>query len=145
MFAIQHPLALDSSWPTTPRLLRTVRRASTRLRQLACGLRGHDRMLHFEPGRAKGRRPAVAEMNVDVATGKPALQILRMAQARNVDLIVMSTHGLTGARKFFLGSTTERVLRETSIPRPSCQRRRVSFQPRRPTLSSGMLMGSTPR
>jgi nucleotide-binding universal stress UspA family protein len=28
----------------------------------------------------------------------------------------MSTHGLTGVRKLFFGATTERVLRETSIP-----------------------------
>jgi nucleotide-binding universal stress UspA family protein len=32
------------------------------------------------------------------------------------DLIVMSTHGLTGMRKLFFGSTTERVLRETTVP-----------------------------
>jgi nucleotide-binding universal stress UspA family protein len=31
-------------------------------------------------------------------------------------LIVMSSHGLTGIRKLFFGSTTERVLRETDIP-----------------------------
>ena len=28
----------------------------------------------------------------------------------------MSSHGLTGARKLFFGSTTERVLRETTVP-----------------------------
>ena len=28
----------------------------------------------------------------------------------------MSTHGLTGVRKLFFGSTTERVLRETAVP-----------------------------
>ena len=32
------------------------------------------------------------------------------------DLIVVSTHGLTGMRKLFFGSTTERVLRETTTP-----------------------------
>jgi universal stress protein A len=51
-----------------------------------------------------------------VAVGKPADQILQVAQDMACDLIVMSTHGLTGMRKLFFGSTTERVLRETKIP-----------------------------
>jgi nucleotide-binding universal stress UspA family protein len=52
----------------------------------------------------------------DMTTGKPAVEILRVAKERPVDLIVMSTHGLTGVRKLFFGSTTERVLRETTVP-----------------------------
>lgn len=51
-----------------------------------------------------------------VVVGKPADQILRVAQDAGCDLIVMSTHGLTGMRKLFFGSTTERVLRETRVP-----------------------------
>jgi nucleotide-binding universal stress UspA family protein len=51
-----------------------------------------------------------------VAVGKPAEQILRIAKDQGCDLIVMSTHGLTGMRKLFFGSTTERVLRETTVP-----------------------------
>ena len=39
-----------------------------------------------------------------------------MSREKAVDLIVMSSHGLTGFRKLFFGSTTERVLRETSVP-----------------------------
>jgi len=54
------------------------------------------------------------DITYEVAVGKPAEQILRSAQS--CDLIVMSTHGLTGMRKLFFGSTTERVLRETTIP-----------------------------
>jgi nucleotide-binding universal stress UspA family protein len=52
----------------------------------------------------------------DVAVGKPPVEILRVARERCCDLIVMSSHGLTGARKLFFGSTTERVLRETTAP-----------------------------
>ena len=52
----------------------------------------------------------------DVALGKPPAEILRVARERSCDLIVMSSHGLTGARRLFFGSTTERVLRETTIP-----------------------------
>jgi len=52
----------------------------------------------------------------EVAIGKPAAEILRVARERSCELIVMSTHGLTGVRKLFFGSTTERVLRETTKP-----------------------------
>jgi nucleotide-binding universal stress UspA family protein len=55
-------------------------------------------------------------MKVAVATGKPAVEILRFAREHPAHLVVMSTHGLTGVRKLFFGSTTERVLRETTVP-----------------------------
>jgi nucleotide-binding universal stress UspA family protein len=51
-----------------------------------------------------------------VAVGKPAEEILRHAQNDRVDLIVMGSRGRSGIRKMFFGSTTERVLRETSAP-----------------------------
>ena len=60
--------------------------------------------------------PSLAALEYDVAVGKPAPEILRVARERSCDLIVISTHGLTGIRKLFFGSTTERVLRETTRP-----------------------------
>jgi nucleotide-binding universal stress UspA family protein len=61
---------------------------------------------------------AAAKESVDCecAVGKPAAEILRVSRDRACELIVMSSHGLTGARRFFFGSTTERVLRETTTP-----------------------------
>jgi nucleotide-binding universal stress UspA family protein len=61
-------------------------------------------------------RQGVFDVAHEVAVGNPANEILRVAQKEQCDLIVMSTQGLTGARKFFFGSTTERVLRETRVP-----------------------------
>ena len=52
----------------------------------------------------------------EAAIGKPAVEIVRVAHERSCDLIVMSSHGLTGPRKLFFGSTTERVLRATTVP-----------------------------
>lgn len=52
----------------------------------------------------------------EIATGKPAVEILRLSHNPPATVIVMSTQGLTGARKLFFGSTTERVLRETTVP-----------------------------
>ena len=60
--------------------------------------------------------PALSALEPDVAVGKPAGEILRVAREQCCELIVMSTHGLTGIRKLFFGSTTERVLRETTRP-----------------------------
>jgi nucleotide-binding universal stress UspA family protein len=58
----------------------------------------------------------LATLEYEVAVGKPGAETLRVARERSCDLIVISTHGLTGIRKLFFGSTTERVLRETTCP-----------------------------
>src|SRR3954447_666175 len=60
--------------------------------------------------------PTPPTCEYDLAVGKPPIEILRIARERSCDLIVMSSHGLTGARKLFFGSTTERVLRESTVP-----------------------------
>ena len=46
-----------------------------------------------------------------VVWGKPAAAICRIAQERETDLIVMSTHGRTGLAHLFIGSVAERVVR----------------------------------
>ena len=51
-----------------------------------------------------------------VRAGKPATEILECAAEEHADLIVMGTHGLTGYRRLFFGSVTERVLRHSPIP-----------------------------
>ncbi|HET9361778.1 MAG TPA: universal stress protein, partial [Vicinamibacterales bacterium] len=50
------------------------------------------------------------EVSFDVRVGH-ASELILEAAAREVDLVVMGTHGLGGFRKLLLGSTTERVLR----------------------------------
>ena len=46
--------------------------------------------------------------------GKPATEIVRYAKEADIDLIVMSSHGLSGLEHVLFGSTAERVLRESS-------------------------------
>ena len=60
--------------------------------------------------------PGPKQLELRVSTGKPAVEILRLAREAAADLIVMSSRGHTGVRKLFFGSTTERVLRETLVP-----------------------------
>lgn len=73
-------------------------------------------LARFASGALGGNPLKVAEVVYEVRVGKPAKQILQVARELACDLIVMSTHGLTGMRKMFFGSTTERVLRETTVP-----------------------------
>jgi universal stress protein E len=62
------------------------------------------------------RPHGIPEVRLEVTTGKSAPEILRVSHEKGCDLIVMSSHGVTGYRKMFFGSTTERVLRETTVP-----------------------------
>lgn len=52
--------------------------------------------------------------DVIVAMGNPAQAIVN--EAEEYDLIVLSTHGRTGFRRFLLGSVAEKVLRMTPVP-----------------------------
>jgi nucleotide-binding universal stress UspA family protein len=66
-------------------------------------------------GRMPECRPRVVPA-IDVVTGDAAPEILRAAARTDAGLIVIGTQGLGGARKFVFGSTTEAVIRESSIP-----------------------------
>ena len=80
-----------------------------------------------------GSGPKTIEFRV--AVGMPAPENLREARRLQADLIVISSRGRSGIRKIVFGSTTERVLRETSVPVlvtptsrgrcPPCRRSRV--------------------
>ena len=50
------------------------------------------------------------------ALGRPAREIVKAARQGRADLIVMSTHGLSGMRRLMLGSVTEEVLKTATIP-----------------------------
>lgn len=63
-----------------------------------------------------GRRSGTLGERIEVASGRPAAEILRLVNEHPCDLIVMSTHGLTGRRRMFFGATTERVLRSAPVP-----------------------------
>jgi len=51
-----------------------------------------------------------------VSVGESAQAILAAAAAASADLVVMGTQGLGGLRKWLVGSTTERLLRQTQVP-----------------------------
>jgi len=51
-----------------------------------------------------------------VRAGTPHVEIVRLAEERDIDLIVMATHGRGFISHALLGSTTERVLRRAPCP-----------------------------
>jgi nucleotide-binding universal stress UspA family protein len=59
-----------------------------------------------------------------VAVGNPPDEILKFADRSGSDLIVIGTHGLTGADRLLMGSTTLTILQHTTVP--------VLAVPRRP-------------
>lgn len=51
-----------------------------------------------------------------IAHGDAAAEIVRVAKEREVDLIVLSSHGRTGLGRILFGSTAEAVVRHASCP-----------------------------
>lgn len=67
-------------------------------------------------GHAERLRAQGINVETTVRIGNPASAILEQAAARQVELIVMSTHGRSGLARWALGSVAERVGRTGTIP-----------------------------
>lgn len=53
---------------------------------------------------------------VEVFTGVPDREIMEAVKVKNIDLVVMATHGRTGIAHALLGSTAEKVVRMAPCP-----------------------------
>ncbi len=85
------------SWmPSSPEVMRQVERELDRL---------------VEPLRRDG-----LDVGTQVSTDYPATRIVEYTDDVKGDLIVIGSHGLTGIRRFFLGSVAERVIRSAPCP-----------------------------
>jgi nucleotide-binding universal stress UspA family protein len=71
-------------------------------------------------GDMEGYRARVTDAGLEgeivVVHGVPFQEILNTAKARQVDLIIMGTHGRTGLPHILLGSVAERVARMAPCP-----------------------------
>jgi nucleotide-binding universal stress UspA family protein len=56
------------------------------------------------------------KVQTEVAQGVPFTEIIRAAREKDVDLIVMGTHGHTGIVHMLLGSVAEKVVRKAPCP-----------------------------
>jgi nucleotide-binding universal stress UspA family protein len=52
----------------------------------------------------------------DVQVGEPASAIVEYASQKNVDAIVMSTHGRSGLGRWLFGSVANKVLSSSTVP-----------------------------
>lgn len=55
-------------------------------------------------------------MDAQVVHGDPKTRIVEFANANNIDLIVMGTHGRNGLVQLIVGSTAESVMRTANCP-----------------------------
>ena len=52
----------------------------------------------------------------DLLVGDPANEIVGFAERKNIDLIVMGSHGVTGLLRLLMGSVAEGVVRRSPVP-----------------------------
>ena len=88
--------------------------SSTSRESIARALRGHaesqaHRLIQGSP-LPDGR------VHVVMPSGMPAEEIMRSAEARNADIIVMATHGWSGLRRWMLGSVAHHVIQAAPCP-----------------------------
>jgi nucleotide-binding universal stress UspA family protein len=65
----------------------------------------------LERARSAASAAGVSDVAVRLMSGDPAGNIVDAAIADRTELIVVSTHGRTGLRRFFVGSVAEHVVR----------------------------------
>jgi nucleotide-binding universal stress UspA family protein len=53
---------------------------------------------------------------LNVRRGHPYEEILKEVSEREIDLIVIASHGKTGLRQYFIGSVAEKVMKEAKCP-----------------------------
>ena len=62
-----------------------------------------------------------------VRSGRPVMEITDVAKEKNVDLIIISTHGHTGLKHILLGSVSENVVRHAPCPVLTVREREHEF------------------
>jgi nucleotide-binding universal stress UspA family protein len=73
-----------------------------------------DKYLGFVERAAK--KAGISCESVHVTSDYPEEGIVKVAQKKKCDLIVMATHGQGGLRGMFIGSVTQKVLNQAKIP-----------------------------
>jgi nucleotide-binding universal stress UspA family protein len=58
----------------------------------------------------------ILEVQGEVVEGYPAEEILRYADEKEIDFILMATHGYSGVKRWALGSVAEKVLHVSKVP-----------------------------
>ena len=56
------------------------------------------------------------DIEINCVKGKPFLEIIRVANEQDIDMIVMGTHGRAALEAALMGSTAEKVVRKAQCP-----------------------------
>jgi nucleotide-binding universal stress UspA family protein len=64
----------------------------------------------------KGKVPDSIEVVTYIKMGKAAEVIITFAKEKEIDLIIMATHGRSGLSHLLLGSVAENVIRHSPVP-----------------------------
>ena len=62
------------------------------------------------------KKKVISNCTGEVVTGDPADKIVKVAEKKDSDLIIIGTHGAKGLEKILLGSVAERVLKRAHCP-----------------------------
>jgi nucleotide-binding universal stress UspA family protein len=82
----------------------------------------HDEMIRETAAKYLGvveraaKKAGISCESVHVTSDYPEEGMLKVAQKKKCDLIVMATHGQGGLRGMFIGSVTQKVLNQAKIP-----------------------------
>ena len=71
---------------------------------------------HLEEWKKMAEAMGVRRVEVAKGIGEPAVEITELARERDLDLIILGTHGRTGLRHALMGSVAERVVRRAGCP-----------------------------
>jgi universal stress protein A len=97
--ALFYPEAVFVTPPPAPPVEQFIAAARATLERVVKGLNVHGVTVHSEIG-----------------VGPPYDEIVRFAKEKDIDLIVMGTHGHTGLAHILLGSVAEKVVRRAPCP-----------------------------
>ncbi len=67
-------------------------------------------------GKVQAIRSRHIKASYQVAIGNPAQSIMQFSKKKNIDLIVMTTHGKSGLKRAVMGSIADVVIRESGKP-----------------------------
>ena len=60
--------------------------------------------------------PQSLKVTTEIVTGRPFMEIIRIAKERTVDLIVIGTHGRGALSQMLLGSVADKVVHKSPCP-----------------------------
>lgn len=92
----------------------------TELKGLKAGMNWQDKMSKKADKICEDARKQAKKHNqqiqTEVKTGNPAQKIIEYIDKNSIEHIIMGSHGGSSLSKIILGSTTEKIIRRSSIP-----------------------------